>query len=263
MRRKKFFTIAIRVFLFLAIALLLIAILLPSLATVREDSPRTLCATNLSGIAKAMYLYASQYNDHLPIFPTPSNLQWLCDESPQVMSAVLNVGPTSSTPDSAKRRFYCPQNAAQNPEKMFHWNNTSVTGYIFLNERGEGAKNIRQDLAKLAPPPSGPALDRDQPLHYVSEVNSPHSDQIVLAADWIVSADTAPSTNTGNPKIIRPGPPNLTLNSSHTLRRTHAAGGNVLTADSSVHWRTFSPTTATPIKQPGPINIYFWIPANQ
>jgi len=255
--RKALTNLDMLVLIFLII--LAVALLLPAIGRSKGGGD-TRCATNLSGIGKALNIYASQYDDHLPIFSTPSNAQWLCDESPQFASTLLNLNATSPTP---LKMLYCPSNASQHPEIMSNWNNTSVWGYLILNDRGSDAKNMPQDPPTRAPPETEPADRSGRSLYYASKLNSRYFAETTLAADWIVSSTTNPAANTGNPNIKRPGPPNLTFNSSHTVQRNAAAGGNVLTLDSSVHWRTFSPATATPIKQPGPVPVYFWIPANQ
>ena len=52
---------------------LLMGIMMPALARVRQIAFRTVCATNLSGLGKAMLTYASDYDEK---YPTPS--KW-CD----------------------------------------------------------------------------------------------------------------------------------------------------------------------------------------
>jgi len=47
-------------------AVLLLAILMPALARTRSLAFRTTCGTNLSGIGKAMMIYANDYEDELP-----------------------------------------------------------------------------------------------------------------------------------------------------------------------------------------------------
>jgi hypothetical protein len=47
-------------------ALLMMAILLPALFRVRQTAFRMTCGTNLSGIGKAMLIYANDYDDELP-----------------------------------------------------------------------------------------------------------------------------------------------------------------------------------------------------
>jgi prepilin-type processing-associated H-X9-DG protein len=53
--------------------ILLMAILMPALARTRTIAQRMVCGSNLSGLGKAMLIYANDYNDK---FPTPS--KW-CD----------------------------------------------------------------------------------------------------------------------------------------------------------------------------------------
>jgi len=50
----------------LPVTALLMGILMPALARVRQIAFRQVCATNLSGIGKAMLLYANDYDDELP-----------------------------------------------------------------------------------------------------------------------------------------------------------------------------------------------------
>ncbi|MHC4619298.1 MAG: type II secretion system protein [Planctomycetota bacterium] len=60
MKRKGFTLIELLVVI--AIIALLMSILMPALARVRELAQRTVCGTNLSGIAKAMVVYANDDN---------------------------------------------------------------------------------------------------------------------------------------------------------------------------------------------------------
>ena len=57
----------------LPIIAMLMGILMPALARVRQASFKMVCATNMSALSKAMLFYANDYDDN---FPTPSN--W-CD----------------------------------------------------------------------------------------------------------------------------------------------------------------------------------------
>jgi len=52
---------------------LLMGIMMPALARVRQIAFRTVCATNMSGLGKAMLIYAGDYDEK---YPTPS--KW-CD----------------------------------------------------------------------------------------------------------------------------------------------------------------------------------------
>jgi prepilin-type N-terminal cleavage/methylation domain-containing protein len=63
--KKKGFTL-VELLVVIAIIALLMGILMPALAKVRQIAFRMVCGTNLSGIGKAMMLYANDYDDELP-----------------------------------------------------------------------------------------------------------------------------------------------------------------------------------------------------
>jgi len=64
MRRKGFTLVELLVVI--AIIALLMGILMPALARVRQIAYRLYCGTNLSGIGKAMLVYSNDYDDELP-----------------------------------------------------------------------------------------------------------------------------------------------------------------------------------------------------
>ncbi len=63
--KKKGFTL-VELLVVIAIIALLMGILMPALSRVRQIAFRMVCGTNLSGIGKAMLIYANDYNDELP-----------------------------------------------------------------------------------------------------------------------------------------------------------------------------------------------------
>jgi prepilin-type N-terminal cleavage/methylation domain-containing protein len=63
--KKKGFTL-VELLVVIAIIALLMGILMPALARVRQIAFRMVCGTNLSGIGKAMLIYAGDYDDELP-----------------------------------------------------------------------------------------------------------------------------------------------------------------------------------------------------
>jgi len=65
MRKKKGFTL-VELLVVIAIIALLMGILMPALAKVRQIAFRMVCGTNLSGIGKAMLIYAGDYDDEIP-----------------------------------------------------------------------------------------------------------------------------------------------------------------------------------------------------
>jgi prepilin-type N-terminal cleavage/methylation domain-containing protein len=63
--RKKGFTL-VELLVVIAIIALLMGILMPALARVRQIAFRMVCGTNLSGIGKAMLIYSNDYEDEYP-----------------------------------------------------------------------------------------------------------------------------------------------------------------------------------------------------
>jgi len=65
MKTRRGFTL-VELLVVIAIIALLMGILMPALARVRQLAFRMTCGTNLSGIGKAMLIYANDYEDELP-----------------------------------------------------------------------------------------------------------------------------------------------------------------------------------------------------
>ena len=71
--RKKGFTL-VELLVVIAIIALLMGILMPALARVRQIAFRMVCGTNLSGIGKAMMIYANDYDDEYPRAGGPTSI---------------------------------------------------------------------------------------------------------------------------------------------------------------------------------------------
>jgi prepilin-type N-terminal cleavage/methylation domain-containing protein len=73
MRKTKGFTL-VELLVVIAIIALLMGILMPALSRVRQIAFRMTCGTNLSGIGKAMLIYANDYEDELPRAGGPTSI---------------------------------------------------------------------------------------------------------------------------------------------------------------------------------------------
>ena len=69
-RKRKGFTL-VELLVVIAIIAMLMSILMPALAKVKAIAQRLVCGTNLSGIGKAMAMYATEYDDALPVAGGP------------------------------------------------------------------------------------------------------------------------------------------------------------------------------------------------
>ncbi len=73
MRKKKGFTL-VELLVVIAIIALLMGILMPALARVRQIAFRMVCGTNLAGLGKAMLLYSADYDDEYPRAGGPQSI---------------------------------------------------------------------------------------------------------------------------------------------------------------------------------------------
>ena len=119
MKRKGFTLVELLVVI--AIIALLMGILMPALARVRQIAFRLVCGTNLSGIGKAMLIYSNDYEDELPraggpqsIWVQPGGVVW--NAGNRLVAYNLTNGPGQATISSC---FYLLVKYAEVTPKSF------------------------------------------------------------------------------------------------------------------------------------------------
>jgi prepilin-type processing-associated H-X9-DG protein len=216
---------------------LLIAFLIPSTSGSHGPSKRTICGTNLKGQVNAFATYALGFGGHCQ--SSTATLTSLCDQTTEMRDALLGpVPPAART--SQQRWFYCPENSAQNPAKLWTHAGISTWGYVWLNDRGTAGAA----LPSTFPP-------RKAPLSYLSTVGGPNAATTILASDLVVTDTATPPLN------YTPKHASVNFGSNHVWKNT-ITGVNILFADGHISWTPFNPTDATPVQQPR--GDFFWFP---
>jgi prepilin-type N-terminal cleavage/methylation domain-containing protein len=255
MPRSRAFTL-IELLVVIAIIALLIALLLPSLARVKEITRRTICGTNLKSQGTALATYAQQYNDALPAFSNGTGY-WVHDEPFEFGETLLSIAHNAANnlgTISIRRWFYCPSNIASNVDALWNYGsqhnlNYRVMGYTYLNDRGAagGAGNYPPLPARTTPP-----------LAYGKKLTAtPFSSASELILDEILSPD-----NNGYSSLFSSPPPtNGAPASTNHLKGNSPAGANVLSYDGHAAWRAFPKAGTTPgiLAITNASNAYSWI----
>ena len=76
--KRRGFTL-VELLVVIAIIAMLLGILMPTLAKVRQLAYRMICASNLSGMGKAILIYSNDYDEEYPIGGDSTDVQWSTD----------------------------------------------------------------------------------------------------------------------------------------------------------------------------------------
>jgi prepilin-type N-terminal cleavage/methylation domain-containing protein len=143
MKRKGFTLVELLVVI--AIIALLMGILMPALARVRQLAFRMVCGTNLSGIGKAMMIYANDYRDKFPRAGGPTSVwsrnitQWDADNR----YAAFGINPDGSGGQTTiSSCFYLLVKYAEVTPKSFLCKSDSGVTEFKPSDYQEGDRNL-------------------------------------------------------------------------------------------------------------------------
>jgi prepilin-type N-terminal cleavage/methylation domain-containing protein len=233
---KNAFTL-IELLVVIAIIAILAAMLLPALATAKEKAKRAQCMSNLRQTGLALQLYAGDNRDRLPAKDPneTSTANSLWDLPKSMGDALANVSATQSN-NVYKKIFYCPGSFAKIVDQAddYFWNygtGNHVTSYQWIISRdgstGYGAGN-------------GVALATGR--GYLNKITIPFTNSLTIAntemvTDIIISSGAGTLTDTFKGVSSNMSELSATGMNSNHMKKTTAAGANILFMDCHIEWR--------------------------
>ena len=237
----------IELLIVIAIIGVLIALLMPTISSAREQSRRVACSSNLRNVGNALQVYASDNDRKLPHYTDTCGV-WLWDISRKMRQAVIKSG-------AVRDSFYCPSGDVQNTNELWDWQGTgaegyTVSGYWWLNRRGP----VGHPLAGAGPffvdptPGTSPAQRADDfklPLRYA--IDQPRAGELEVVTDATISQGSPP-TFSGVNGGWRGHRSNHLMPSNSKI----AAGANILFLDGRVEWRQWKPNGVMKVRRDNP-----------
>ena len=245
-KKQSAFTL-IELLVVISIIALLISILMPALNIAREQARRTVCGSNEKSMGAGLIMYATDYNDRLPLNTVD---RWLFDISYWTTDVVMDYGAFDNT------TFYCPSQSERSVEhtaifwqygqnlpagtmpntvpepqdettrRMYH----RILGYFWLMDTETGRAN---------PPMNPPGSARKEWVRTITSTRASPS-LVEFMAD--VTASDGPSRAESDFAKAYGGVLSRwgIYDRSNHLKDGHPAGGNILFLDGHVAWRHFT-----------------------
>lgn len=192
---------------------ILMAILLPAVRNVMENSRTAKCANNLKQIGAAMFLYSQDHDNYLPV-SSGESMQWgTTNANTGQLSWMEQLGPYVGNPANPTLGgqatiFTCPSssyNISYPADKYFSYFNGAHAAYAYANANGTGTTG-----EKLA----------------VRRTMIAHASEQILSGD--ITSWPANSGTTNPDKV------DFITNPIQTLSTFHNGGINLLFADGHV-----------------------------
>lgn len=245
MRTKRGFTL-VELLVVIGIIALLVSILLPTLNRARTAAKRVQCASNLSQVGRALYIYADSYKGSLPPDPGAS--------APDAISCTLR--------DSAKQYgmardiFYCP--SRENPINLFPVTNKEEEWEKPTQPAAYYGGDLQITYSNLVAITLDPLFDEfgnaiSQTDQYsVLKIPAKKNDLALFLDCMIFLPDRGWS-----PVPIYVSNHNKGTDSGGRFSPLEPVGGNVLYVDGHVEWKNISDTKLRFRMEPAHMDIYY------